>query len=114
MQQRITSAHLDQLTPLQKHNLRRWWNPQIGDWFLDPEGNERLYAWNDGLMRAKSDGMFDPAYDLDDPKILPLLSIGQMIALIQVERLPYSAWEGSSEDFLDALWVACKEVLARE
>jgi hypothetical protein len=130
MTQRISASHLDQLTAHQKHNLRRWWSPQIGDWFLDSKGNERLYAWSDGLMRAKSDGMFDPAYDLDDPKLLPLLSIGQMIEYIEESHnttlKSWQEWDvaidqgvGTEKHFsapqlVDALWAACKEVLAHE
>jgi len=123
LKQRISADDVLQLTPEQQEKLRVWWNVQESD----------LFAYI-GLINTSNKIVIDVdregyMYDGRDwfPKMdcLPLLSIGQMIELLdnfteepslKNENLRLSInrtmWLGNSK-LVDSLFQAVKEILQR-
>lgn len=128
MKQSISLEQLNELSDGQKEKLRNMWTPQLGDWIVDVEGMEGP------IEDRKKDGG-DPLYSYggkwvtEKAKCLPLLSIGQMIALLDpVGRTIFtfcnmiavepSIYEVSVDgkkfygaNMCDALWEAVKQIL---
>ncbi|MDT9719146.1 hypothetical protein QVE09_09555 [Paenibacillus sp. ClWae2A] len=136
LEQLITIEQLEELSQDQKDRLRAWWyaiNPGRFDLYVV------LYKYDDGL---KYEGPFintgerDFLEDFNTGEALPLLSIGQMIAIIRskaqskfslehsVERnferwgIPKFVFSGGRltsvfvhTELRDALWLAVKAVL---
>lgn len=123
MKQRITVDQLQELTTDQQEILRRWWNPQIGDVCAN-EYNEEEHVVVD-LDKFQKDTEFS---------LLPLLSIGQCIELLEnsgrFKGLHKSDTDGeykvyiilnddhgendyikSGRQLIDALWEAVKQIL---
>ncbi|WP_055108965.1 hypothetical protein [Paenibacillus ihumii] len=109
MKQRITVEQLKELTGAQQERLRVWYDPVDGDWFYrSPTGTTGVY------------GMFEPE-KID----LPLLSIGQMIELLNDGNRRISIevrnreWQvvahvehaAINHELCDALWDITKKVL---
>ncbi|MBU5673233.1 hypothetical protein [Paenibacillus brevis] len=78
MKQRIAVEQLKELTGLQQEKLRELYSPKEGDWFYrSTDGEINFYG---GVMYHDDSGveLFEPE-KID----LPLLSIGQMIEIIE-------------------------------
>ena len=131
MRQRITVENLKELSPEQQEKLRTWWNVQESD----------LFAYI-GLINTSNKIVIDVdregyMYDGRDwfPKMdcLPLLSIGQMIELLQ-DNIRDTRWDPDEENSIqiyrdgdwgrkshrvsllddeicNSLWQAVKEIL---
>jgi hypothetical protein len=130
MKQRITVEQLQELTEEQKQRLREWWKPEPGDIMLDIKMGclETLVEGGNGkaiIEHIKSDSK---------ARFLPLLSIGQMIELIEskddcinitklltdIDHKELWGWETALRhlrksscdiELCDALWQIVKEVL---
>jgi len=101
MKQYITTKQLKELTNKARQDLRDWWKPKEGD-----------YGWFDGetkLLQAN-----DTPFVLDTGvKYYPLLSIGQMIEILDIkpgDMIPVNSVKDSNEP-CDALWEAVKKTL---
>lgn len=103
MIQRITSAHLQQLSKEQEEKLRQLWNPEEGDYIFF-SGQEEMIYYLGGLQKERS---------------LPLLTIGQMMAYLHKYELSIcidrqsnewkittSKHEMKAPELCDALWEA--------
>lgn len=127
MKQRITVEQLNELTEEQKTKLREWWIPQDGDFFARrryhvPDDSPMDECFIGGLEFADSGGV--DTFQAKDSDI-PLLSIGQMIELLDnedsLEIIKYSSdtWcvvvpdldDSWSEVVCDALWKTVKYTL---
>ena len=114
MKQRITSGQLQQLTPFQQEKLRELWQPQFGNILESKKHGEQVFIYNEGdSLYFDEDG-----YKCDTKEnCLPLLSIGQMIELLQEKDALGSCvyLDGSSiieyVDICDRLFQAVKEIL---
>jgi len=100
MKQRITIEQLNELTEEQKKNLRLRWSVTTGDFFQHESG------W--GIVTQ---------YVHPDEHDLPLLSIGQMIELIDQNRND-QMWSVMAEiescrthDLCNELWESVKIIL---
>jgi hypothetical protein len=111
MKQRISIEQLQELTEEQQHRLREWWKPEFGDMLVMPPHttieviDEELFKI---LQRVKLD--YNPA--------LPLLSIGQLIELLngldldgETEQSINDGIMWINDNLCDALWSAVKKVL---
>ena len=85
MKRRITYEDLHSLTKEQVQKLRDWWNPNIGDWFYNPN-----YVINNRVIVRLSDdeSIFysshkSTATQFTKNKCMPLLDIGQMIDILK-------------------------------
>ncbi|KIL35857.1 hypothetical protein SD71_10710 [Cohnella kolymensis] len=79
MKQRITKIQLREISDEQKEQLREWWNPQYGDAYYYPKVDSTGHVPSGYL-----------GWELDDMKtrVLPLLSIGQMIEFLETKEYP--------------------------
>lgn len=139
MKQHITIDQLNQLSNENKVKLREWWKPQMGDCLTDGEEEYTLGthepSWTDGDFEDAYDvGCGCCSYAIHKKDLLPLLTIGQMIALLVdherpecdlfIERIKHWRFEGdhglfwASErgtleysELCDALWEAVTVVL---
>jgi len=100
MKQHITIEQLNELSSGAKELLRAWWIPREGD-FFSSDGKEYLVCDKSSL-----DGGMDVSKDDGD---LPLLSIGQMIELL--DKSGVDIMFNSVEDICDSLWNGCKKIL---
>ena len=114
MKQHITAKQLNELGEKGKDRLRKWWEPEEGNWYLD-EDECQMVVWC----------CEDDVKETD----LPLLSIGQMIEFLGEkwkDELFVSDWADSSigtyylpvrkiyeGKLCDTLWQAVKEVLEK-
>lgn len=107
MIQRISSSHLQELTDLQKENLRNSWIPQEGEYIAMGNHEEMVYYLN-GVEKHKA---------------LPLLTIGQMLSYLTKHDNAVSLQNVSGEwvvrtsvietkaaELIHALWEAFKSV----
>ena len=137
MKQRINAEQLQELSKEQKISLKEWCKPQFGDVLNSIKCGEVVFIYANGQDRLNFDS---DGYEWDiKENCLPLLSIGQMIEILQgkseqittcynekgVElmvwtefpkqiqhisgRLKLSRYKADS--YCDALWQAVKEVL---
>lgn len=74
MKQRITAEQLMELTEEQKQKLREWWKPEVGDYYTHK--HDIVKCDMQTLVMAIEKFFIREDY-------LPLLSIGQMIELLQ-------------------------------
>lgn len=108
MIQRITVAHLQQLSKEQEDKLRYQWNPEEGEYIFF-SGQEEMIYYMGGVQKEKS---------------LPLLTIGQMLAYlhqydsaIRIDKISNewliktSSLEVKALELCDALWKAMKSIL---
>lgn len=108
MIQRITAAHLQQLSKEQEDKLRQQWIPEEGEYILF-SGQEEMIYYMGGFQKEKA---------------LPLLTIGQMLAYLQqydssirIDKISNewliktSSLEVKARELCDALWQAVKSVL---
>ena len=111
MKQHITVEQLIELSKEQRQRLKEWWKPQNHDVFIYGHHSEINQIHNVEKFLGKENA-------------LPLLSIGQMIELLEIELInPMpSSWEveyyqdkklciTSAEELTDALFKAVKQVL---
>jgi hypothetical protein len=138
MKQRITVGQLRELTEEQKQRLRDWWlgKADFEGNYIWHEKSKTMFTYGNGCEYEFDDKIFTQYYwdeqrssDMIKTECLPLLSIGQMIELIECEdyagieyyyiekdgkeicRL-YTHSKGYEADNLcDCLWSAVKEVL---
>ncbi len=140
MKHRIDASQLNELTDEQKQKLREWWKPQRFDIFYDFGGKRRLIVL-EGELRGNSRVLYYGERRVDyviyhiegdlNTNLLPLLSIGQLIELleskdeclnitkrtdleglgyeIQLRHLKY--WHFQTGELCDALLEAVKEIL---
>lgn len=112
MKQRITVEQLKELTGLQQERLRELYTPEAGDWFYRSIEDESKFY---GSVKYHDDSgveVFEPE-KID----LPLLSIGQMIELIDQNRND-QMWSVMAEiescrthDLCNELWESVKIIL---
>ncbi|MBP1153731.1 MULTISPECIES: hypothetical protein [unclassified Paenibacillus] len=108
MIQRISAAHLQQLSKEQEVKLRNQWIPQEGEYIFF-SGQEEMIYYLGGVQKDRS---------------LPLLTIGQMLAYIHkyehsvcIDRqsnewkITTSKHEVKAPELCDALWEATKSHL---
>ena len=129
MKRRIDASQLKELTDEQQTKLRELWKPQCGDLilFYDPAlrrySNESIvYAYDpyNGRVRDVKERV------LEKRECLPLLSVSQMIELLQ-EKYPVMGIERRlgieygwniehyrAFELADVLWIMVKEVLAND
>jgi hypothetical protein len=138
MKRRITSNQLQELTDEQKQKLRERWKPESGDWFYGTYGNDESgfkttpdeygehiltpYYTDCGHYGAGLNP--DDCFCRPDSNALPLLSVSQMIELLQekhpvmeIERRLGIEYGWNIEHYrafelADVLWIMVKEVLA--
>lgn len=153
MKQRITSEQLNELTNKQKEQLREWWKPQQGDYVYVISEHKRTNR-KTAVLTVVSDkksprpamtGHNNPVHvyhlmftndskgDIAESKnLIPLLSIGQMIELLEtkyptlhidkdlkeglMETDRYRVFQQSrgtsqSDNLCDTLWEALKTIL---
>lgn len=106
MKQRITIDDLNQLSDKQKDKLREWWQPEYGDFICSLETKREGLIDNEYITVSEAIEMKD--------KLTPLLSIGQMIELVELHNVAWIARncvDYDDRDFEDALWDKIKEVL---
>ncbi len=104
MKERITVEQLRELTEEQQELLREWWEPQEYDVYY--------FAMFDYVcvFSGRTED-YDPWEELYGNS-LPLLSIGQMIHMIQQRRYCFYLDEYSrDEDLCDQLWQSLKYLL---
>lgn len=129
MKQNITVEQLNDLSDKGKEKLRAWWKPQEGDRIIGPEG-EFVATYHDDdccggdycQYQREQCGLFQWSSD----KVLPLISIGQMIEFLYEHhgnlwpRLGMFVFDDNkrihcmTNRLCDALYQACKEVLEKE
>lgn len=116
MRQRITVEQLNELIDEQKQKLREWWDK------VEPQKYDVFYGFGEvGVIDCVCEGQKDApavimvcgyAASCTTGTLLPLLSIGQMIEIIGMDRIPYEIWEScTNEELCDALFDAVKAVL---
>lgn len=130
MEKRITIEQLQELSDDQKKHLQESWKPRRGDTFYRSEGNLVL------LVEAASDEGIESCDELISKQgCLPLLSIGQMIQLVEDFAISKGAvWElkhdwykysvtirtdredepvmdVSDKDICNVLWMVTKQIL---
>ncbi len=105
--ERITVEQLRELTLEQQDLLRQWWEPRVYDVFYF-QLHDYVYVFN-GMIED-----YDP-WDEMYGNSLPLLTIGQMIHMIQQRRYCFYLDEYSrDEDLCDQLWETMKSLLEAE
>lgn len=92
MKQRITIDQLNELSEGQKNKLQGLWEPRRGDMFFNTQRNLVLLA-----EAVSNEGIESVGDLLSKKECLPLLSIGQMIELLD----PYG-----STIFTSKMWIA--------
>jgi hypothetical protein len=123
MKQRIEPPQLNELTDEQKDKLREWWKPEKGDWVCDKNCDNGLLHVDCDTGWAVYDNYTNHLGDWNEAvikqKLLPILSIGQMIEILgkdwveQVYSVDYDhdIYPLFDNELCDALWSAIKEVL---
>ena len=129
MKQRITVEQLHELSEEKKEKLRKWWNPQIGDFYIFKYEGE---YWHEPWFHNDQDG-YHKFMNEDGEDPIPLLTIGQMIEILYEwandfgihyndsgvcfyvylswtmdTALPDRMW--MNDELCDALWEAVKAV----
>ena len=129
MKRRITVEQLNELTPEQKQKLRELWKPQADDKVMDFRGKE-------SHISMLSTHFYKEVYGNEGLKkfqetMLPLLSIGQMIELLEskdqclniVKRTDLEGWgyeiqlrqsgycKFTTSELVDGLWEAVVKFL---
>ncbi len=136
MKQNITAEQLKELNEKEKKKLRDWWNPKEGDMFLDSDG-EVFYGQSNGFEDETylPDKIYFKCTDGEGKETdLPLLSIGQMIEFLGINRrvnkmVLFKNWEAGDfggedvgyrlgdpierKELCDALWELVKSVLKK-
>ncbi|MNP52803.1 hypothetical protein D3C76_1472190 [compost metagenome] len=101
MKQRIAIDQLNELSEDQKDRLQGLWKPQRGDMFFNTQNNFVLLAEAGDLLSKKD--------------CLPLLSIGQMIEILQEYDRFVDIWYIEKNVFMpnlcDVLWDELKKIL---
>jgi len=87
MKQRIDVSQLQELNPEQQERLRQWWEPEFGDVFIIPENGEEIHAVDRSWLLIIR----------NDPRFLPLLSVGQCIELL-VDKNEFKGFHKSQTD----------------
>jgi len=115
MKKHITITQLKELSKKGKEKLRTWWTPAENDFIYNPDKKELGYFTSYGLGYLKKN-------------LLPVLSIGQMIELLDsfwsdlsIDHVGEEEWHVyneandikvySGKDLRNALWEAVKETL---
>jgi hypothetical protein len=131
MKQRISVEGLKSLTPSQQEKLREWWKPQEGDivYWQKWGGVETVIIRETKILGLPNyDLAFNDGYNSSNKsQLLPLLSIGQCIEILEDKSLNLNnvfidrkgwetvIWEQNksyrSEELIDALWEAVKSIL---
>lgn len=108
MRQHVTPEQLAELTPEQQEKLREWWRPEDGDWFADYEKDECVVLKDEVV-----------SWHCPDNNCLPLLSIGQCIELLGIDKV-FRICQGSilaatydGRELIDALWDIVKIHLSK-
>lgn len=120
MKQHITSEQVDELTSKGKEGLRKWWHPTEGDWYIESDEPEilcHIECCEDDVNEAEAE-------------CLPLLSIGQMIEFLELNKGRRNGWwdflfmsydetdsvfpKEYDKELVDQLWEAVREVLERK
>jgi len=110
VKQRITIDDLNQLTNEQKEKLREWWKPERGDLYIYNKSSLRDEGWE--IYQVLKE---DTPNLLKEMKAYPLLSIGQMIEILDknetdwLEVLLNGAYDGMEP--CDSLWRKLKSIL---
>lgn len=128
MKMRIDAEQLQELTDSQKIRLREWWKPRTGDlcYRTETDWYAEHYDYGiiiDNIVHDVPSGDFSPWERLKNV-YTPLLSIGQMIELLQDQFLRIvigtdmqtiafgeSNTNIHSPELCDALWEAVKQIL---
>lgn len=113
MKQRLEASDYKKATPEQKEWIRDWWKPRWGDFFI----------WLAPLREPVTDLVLSGEF-IKDYDTVPLLSIGQMIELldehdkkgkrISLDHYSDGWWfrdEVYDDEPADVLWIACLEVI---
>ena len=104
MKRRITVEQLQELTEEQQQRLREWWKPTAWDVIVVYHG-----------MGMKVTNVYNEMVSTDKKVCMPLLSIGQMIEMLQLYKdkdiFKYHDIDITDENLCDALWSAVKQVL---
>ena len=100
MKKNITVNQLNELSEKGKERLREWWKPKEGDWVyttwreFGSKGEFVIFedkTDDDGLFIDYSNEDFYPNADsISENKLLPLLSIGQMIEFLDEHNNLYA------------------------
>lgn len=127
MKRRITKSDLEQLSIEQKEKLFMWYVPNDGDIVLHEDNN--IYTVNRYTDIEKDFYYINDELEtiwVDIDFCLPLLDIGQMIELLQDNRVILDIWDTTSgwnvgewiedktihrTELCDALWQAVKSIL---
>jgi len=125
MKLRIDTAQLNELSDAQKQRLRELWEPKDYDVILyktphEHDGGVTSIKISYGFLDSEiidMDSDVDGYYNIND--CLPLLSIGQMIEILQKNNISNNLLSYCNayimriecEDICDALWQAVKEIL---
>jgi hypothetical protein len=107
MKQKITVEQLQELTEEQKKRLREWWKLQPGDIMFDIKMGclETLVGGSNGKA------IIEHIEGESKARFLPLLSIGQMIELLQNSYKKVRWPDTKDKNLCNSLWSAVKEVL---
>jgi hypothetical protein len=108
LKQRITVKHLNELTDEQKGCLREWWKPKTHDIVYDFNLKKEFHVEHDNWLH-------EGYADYDPKDFLPLLSIGQMIEILQEHDrfvdMTNIEQKMFSPHFCDDLWNEVKRIL---
>ena len=126
MKMRISVEQIRELTPEQQEKLREWWKPELYQPMINSHGFEFYLEYLD-------EGYLKEINSTDRGFCLPLLSIGQLLQLLQdnIKDIRYDPDEENSiqiykdgvwgrkshyvsllnEDICNNLWQAVKEIL---
>ena len=114
MKQRITSEQVSELTEKQKKKLRERWKPETYDIVIDDNNNDYVIEVDKkgriGFV-MDNEGIIPPQKKID---FLPLLSVGQMIELLDEEQNFYKLTDIirlGPYSLCDNLWQEVKAVL---
>ncbi|MHB8122605.1 MAG: hypothetical protein ACYDG4_10670 [Desulfuromonadaceae bacterium] len=110
MKQHISIDQLQELTQEQREALRELWRPELGDVFIIPENGEEIHAVDRSWLLIIR----------NDPRFLPLLSVGQCIELLaekdllQLQSIFTRICIGilPADELINVLWQAVKAVLS--
>lgn len=124
MKRRITVEQLQELIPEQKQKLREWWKTEVGDKYYQ----NKIGTLTSSIGIDDAASMLSMKFKRDK---LPLLSIGQMIELLEskdqclniTKRTDLNGWgyeiqlrqlkycKFNTVELCDALWHAVKQVI---
>lgn len=122
MKQRITVEQLQELTDEQQQKLRDWWKPETGDVCIN--GNT-IILFEHGCSYFGVNISWNTDYNYNYPSLetvkehcIPLLSIGQMIELLEhchISQYDFenilNAWVVGQNLLCDSLWDEVKQIL---